>query len=62
MSTGAIEVSEEDKRRHRQVEKDLKEVSVPSAGWNSLLTRPHQAKVKMASQVKVYFQSAPDSM
>lgn len=34
MSTGVIEVSEEDKRKHRAVEKDLKEVSL----WSSVQT------------------------
>ena len=28
MSTGSVEVSEEDKRRHREAEKSLKEVRV----------------------------------
>jgi len=44
LSTGGIEVSEEDKRKHREVEKDLKE-----------------AKIKLASQVKVLLLGSGDS-
>ena len=53
-SNQGIDVSEEDKRMHREAEKTLKEVnrmSRPSA--NSNFASVWQAKSKMASQVKV---------
>ena len=65
MSAGSVEVSEEDKRRHREAEKSLKEVRVQSHSFFSciyssilsqhhvLTTLYHQAKQKLASQVKV---------
>ena len=51
-----IEVSEEDKRKHREAEKALKEVRRPlcvSSSLNNLTISLRQAKSKMASQVKV---------
>ena len=55
LSTGGMaDLSDEDKRRHQLVEKQLKEVSPPPPVHSSPepLTR-FQAKVKMATQVKV---------
>jgi len=64
MSAGSVEVSDEDKRRHREVEKSLKEVRVHFhsvsciyanilSQYRILTTLYHQAKQKLASQVKV---------
>jgi hypothetical protein len=67
MSGGAIEVSDEDKRRHREAEKSLKEVRIrcPRRFYGApfhrlttpvrfvLTTLSYQAKQKLASQVKV---------
>jgi hypothetical protein len=68
MSVGAIEVSDEDKRRHREVEKSLKQVRIQCSGLFTghichalssahvrfmLTTLSYQAKQKLASQVKV---------
>lgn len=65
MSAGSVEVSDEDKRRHREVEKSLKEVRVQfhsfSCIYANILSQYrvtdyfayHQAKQKLASQVKV---------
>jgi hypothetical protein len=39
MSVGAVEVSDEDKRRHREAEKSLKEVRVESTTLS--VTLPH---------------------
>ncbi len=61
MSSGSVEVSDEDKRRHREAEKSLKEVRVQfpiffCAYMPISCTHDsgnYQAKQKMASQVKV---------
>jgi hypothetical protein len=56
MSTGVIEVSEEDKRKHKEVEKELKEVSVFCIRQECRDTEVGihiQAKAKMQQQVKV---------
>jgi hypothetical protein len=61
MSAGSVEVSDEDKRRHREVEKSLKEVRVQFRPYMPLFESIsctdysvyHQAKQKLASQVKV---------
>jgi predicted AAA+ superfamily ATPase len=54
MSTGVIEVSEEDKRKHKEVEKDLREVSTFRALRRSVTYPPAQGKnqVGLASQSK----------
>ena len=51
-SNPGIEVSEEDKRMHREAEKALKEVRRPFGVPWSLTNLAMQAKSKMASQVK----------
>lgn len=56
MSGGSVEVSDEDKRRHREAEKSLKEVRIYAnilSQYRILTTLYHQAKQKLASQVKV---------
>ncbi len=56
MSSGPIEVSEEDKRLHREAEKQLKEVcrvSYPPGNVTHVNFLRIQAKAKMAHQVKV---------
>jgi hypothetical protein len=64
MSAGSVEVSDEDKRRHREVEKSLKEVRVQFHSFVHICqyfesiscthcSMYHQAKQKLASQVKV---------
>jgi hypothetical protein len=62
MSAGSVEVSEEDKRRHREAEKSLKEVRIQSTHFFVHISQYyvltslciyHQAKQKLASQVKV---------
>ena len=55
-SNPGIEVSDEDKRRHREAEKALKEVCCPLIVCHSMTNfavSVRQAKSKMASQVKV---------
>lgn len=64
MSATAVEVSDDDKRRHREAEKSLKEVGVIHPGilqciYACLLSKhlfihlETQAKQKLAAQVKV---------
>ena len=55
-SNPGIEVSEEDKRMHREAEKALREVGRPLGvrhSLNNLAISLWQAKSKLASQVKV---------
>lgn len=68
-SSGGIEISEDDKQRHREAEKVLKEVSFHSVLaavhlcipmrlqvlWRTLTSNGVQAKTKLAVQVKVRF-------
>jgi len=65
MSGGSVEVSDEDKRRHREAEKSLKEVRIHFHSFSCIYANNlcqyrvlttfvyHQAKQKLASQVKV---------
>lgn len=57
MSGTAIDISEDDKRRHREAEKSLKEVGLTHlgdiCGSSEELDVWLQAKQKLASQVKV---------
>ena len=64
MSVGAIDVSDEDRRRHREAEKSLKEVRIRHSCLcllriyaylpeHVLTAMYYQAKQKLASQVKV---------
>lgn len=60
ISAGSVEVSDEDKRKHREAEKSMKEVRIQFPSF-SLAYKPvctdhslyRQARQKMASQVKV---------
>lgn len=62
MSTGVIEVSEEDKRRNRDVEKELKEVSTMRLiHFRRLTSVCKQARAKLATQVKVLLLGSGDS-
>ena len=63
ISAGSVEVSDEDKRKHKEAEKSMKEVRIQfpifSLAYMSVLigcadrSVHRQAKQKMASQVKV---------
>jgi hypothetical protein len=59
MSAASVEVSDEDKRRHREAEKSLKEVRIHFLCIYAVSIRfvltilYYQAKQKLATQVKV---------
>lgn len=61
--SSGIEVSEEDKRLHREAEKALKEVCSPLSAFSfmtDIAISLRQAKSKMASQVKVGVPVSPN--